>query len=94
MSKLQDHMGTDQDQTHRDYLARAVRATRKPKGTRIEKLVEIVKAHSAGRIDGVLVDVQTAQRCLGVHTALSVENQTKFVALPMARMGAVAWKLT
>jgi hypothetical protein len=86
-------MRDDNEQHHRDELARTVKATPKPTGTRIEKLRAIVKAHQAARVDGCFVDAFTANACVTVFEALSEANRATFVALPMRKMASVAFKL-
>lgn len=81
------------EQTHRDDLARAVRATPKPKGDRMTKVRAVVDARQCARIEGHLVDLTTANMLVRVHDALNPENQKTFAALPLAKMVSVGWKL-
>ena len=82
-----------EEQTYRDDVARAVKATPKPKGTRMEKIQSIVDGHQASRVEGLFVDAFTASMLVQVHAALNEENRTKFAALPLRKMVAVGWKL-
>lgn len=84
---------TPEEQTHRDDLARAVKATPKPKGTRMEKIRSVVEGCQAARVEGLFVDSFTAKMLVKVHAALNEENRAKFEALPLAKMVAVGWKL-
>lgn len=81
------------EQTHRDDLARAVRATPKPKGDRMTKIRSVVDARQCARIEGKFVDLTTAHMLVQVHDALSQDNQKKFAAMPLAKMVDVGWKL-
>jgi hypothetical protein len=81
----------EQEQVHRDDLARAVKGTPKPKGTRIEKLRQVVARHQASRIEGKLVDAFTAQMLVKVHDALKPEDQAKFMGMPFMKMVKVGW---
>lgn len=82
----------EQEQVHRDDLARAVKGTPKPQGTRIEKIRYVVEHHQASRIEGKLVDAFTAQMLVKVHDALKPENQAKFMAMPFMKMVEIGWK--
>ena len=84
---------TPEEQTHRDELARAVKGTRKPTGSRIEKLRWIVREHQAARVDGAYVDAFTASAIVKVYDALNAENKAKYEKLPVKRMAQIAWKL-
>lgn len=57
------------------------------------ELVTIIKDRSAKEIDGVLVDVQTANAIVTVADGLSEENRAKLLAMPIGKMGLIAWKL-
>lgn len=81
------------EQTHRDDLARAVRATPKPKGDRMAKIRFVVGARQCARIEGKLVDLTTAHMLVQVHDALGPENQKKFASMSIAKMVDVGWKL-
>lgn len=81
------------EQKHRDDLARAAKASPKPKGTRIEKLRSIVEDHQASRVEGLYVDAFTASMLVQVYDALNEQNRETFVKLPLRKMVAVGWKL-
>ena len=53
----------------------------------------IVKNKQAEKIDGVLVDMQTANLILKVWDAINTSNRKKFEKLPIKKMVDVAWKL-
>jgi hypothetical protein len=64
---------------------------------RLEKLRAIgsgtVNWYDSPRIDGHKVDHFTASAIVQVYDALSPANREKFLALPVDRMAAMAWKL-
>ncbi len=60
--------------------------------SRIEKLRRIVSQHQADKVDGRMVDVQTANALVLVHDALSPENQAKFDKVPLPKLVDFAWK--
>ena len=51
----------------------------------------IVAEHSLQEIDGMLVDVMTANMLTKVWDALSEANRAKFGALSLSRMVVVGW---
>lgn len=59
----------------------------------IEQLKEIVRTHSARKIEEVLIDVQTANAIVTVYEALGAENKEKFTNSSIEKMAHVAWKL-
>ena len=56
-------------------------------------LISIVKRKQHQKIDGVLVDMQTANLILKVWDALNSSNRKKFEKLSIKKMADVAWKL-
>ena len=56
-------------------------------------LMSIVKRKQHQKIDGVLVDMQTANLILKVWDAINTSNRKKFEKLPIKKMVNVAWKL-
>jgi hypothetical protein len=60
--------------------------------SRIEVLRRIVEGHQAERIDGVMVDVQTAAMLVAVYDKLSVENQQRFDEPPLGRLVEFGWQ--
>jgi len=56
-------------------------------------LMSIVKRKQYQKIDGVLVDVQTANVILKVWDALNSSNRKKFEKLSIKKMANVSWKL-
>ncbi len=66
-----------------------------PPEEKINRLREIVKEHQCEKLEGTLIDVQTANVILTVHDSkdLSEENRQKFVNLPLRQMASIAWKL-
>ena len=56
-------------------------------------LISILKRKQHQKIDGVLVDMQTANLILKVWDALNSSNRKKFEKLSIKKMADVAWKL-
>ena len=56
-------------------------------------LISILKRKQHQKIDGVLVDMQTANVILKVWDALNSSNRKKFEKLSVQKMANVAWKL-
>lgn len=86
---------TDADQNERDNMADAVRGTRKltRKTPLIDRVRNVVSTGACARVDGLLLDLTTANAIVKVHDALNETNRATFAALPLRRMAAVAWKL-
>jgi hypothetical protein len=59
----------------------------------IDKIKDIVKRKQYKKIDGVMVDMQTANVIMKVWDALGSSNRSKFEKLPIKQMATVAWKL-
>lgn len=53
----------------------------------------IVREHTAREVEGVLVDVQTANAIVTLYDAINAENQEYLESLSMERMGVIAWRL-
>jgi len=61
---------------------------------RLLRLRRIVNDRQAEEIDGVLVDMQTANAIVSVYDALGdSRNREKFLSMSMQHMGVTAWKL-
>ena len=60
---------------------------------KLATLRAIVADHQAAQIEGVLVDVTTANVIVKIHDALSPKNQASYLAYPITRMANIAWKL-
>lgn len=60
---------------------------------RIAACREIVAARQYAKVDGTMVDLFTASAIVTVHDALNEKNQATFSALPIDRMGLVAFRL-
>jgi hypothetical protein len=52
-----------------------------------------VLAGGARRVDGVLLDLQTANAIVTVGDALSLENRSRLGGLPIDRAASIAWSL-
>lgn len=61
--------------------------------SRIGKLREIVREHSAKRIEGYLVDAFTAGMLVAVYDALSPSSREKFGIPSMPRLVDFGWKV-
>lgn len=59
----------------------------------IEQCRTIVRESQYRKVNEVMVDLFSASAIVAVYDALNEENRTKFAALPVARAGAVAFKL-
>ena len=56
-------------------------------------LIGIIRKKQAKKMDGYLVDMQTANVILKVGNALNKSNQEKFGKLPIKKMAQIAWKM-
>ena len=85
------HLSDGEIHEERSVLARVRQA---PGGDRVEQMRAIVADRAMMKIDGVIVDVQSAHACVTVYDALTQEqNKMKFMAMPVRKMIATAWKL-
>jgi predicted RecA/RadA family phage recombinase len=62
-------------------------------GRKLIALRGIVEHKQHGKVEGVRVDLFTANAIIKVYDALSAENQAKYLALPVQRMANIAFKL-
>lgn len=62
--------------------------------SRITQAHRIVTSHQMGKVDGILIDMQTANCILMVYYGLTMTNRAKFLSLSIGRMIAVAVQLT
>lgn len=61
---------------------------------RISKLRRIVNSHSATEVEGLLIDVQTANAFCKVYDGLSKpQNRASLLSLPIKKAVDVCWKL-
>ncbi len=58
---------------------------------RLEALRRIVAEHQAAKVEGVVVDVQTANAILKVYGAVNEANQEKLLSVSVTKMGLIAW---
>jgi hypothetical protein len=58
-----------------------------------DRLAQIVGDRACLEIDGVLVDMQSANAILTVYDALSPANRVKFINRSIGEMGELAWTL-
>ena len=56
-------------------------------------LLGILRKKQASKMDGFLVDINTANAILQVGNALNQSNQKKYGKLSIRKMASVAWKL-
>lgn len=59
---------------------------------RISAVRKIIRSGTATRIDGYLVDIQTAAMLNTVYGALSPANRARFGDVPLPRLVDVGWK--
>ena len=76
-----------------DALRKANESVNEAKSKTIKTIGSIIGKRQAKKIDGVLVDMQTAHVIMKVWNALSSSNRKKFEKLPIKQMATVAWKL-
>ena len=60
---------------------------------RMDELRRIVAEHEAATVDGVVVDVQSANAILTVYEALDNEQRMMYLTVDVARMARIAWRL-
>lgn len=60
---------------------------------KINQLKQIVKSHSFQEIEGMIVDVQTANIILQVYEAINEKNKEKFINQSIDKMAHIAWQL-
>lgn len=61
--------------------------------SKLDKLRQIVKEHQHQKIDGVIVDVVTANAILTIYDNMKkVENKEKYLSMDISKMASVAWK--
>ena len=61
-------------------------------GKRITALRNILKGHTAGKIDGQIVDAFTAGGLVKLYDGLSEKNHAKFERLPLPKLVEFMWK--
>jgi hypothetical protein len=61
--------------------------------TKIDQLNQIVSNFSMGEVEGVEVDVQTANAIVTVYNALGDANKERFINSPIEKMASIAWQL-
>jgi len=59
----------------------------------IDILRKIVAERQHQEIDGVIVDMQSANVIVTVYDALNDTNKAKLIAMPIEKMASVAWKM-
>jgi len=59
----------------------------------IKDIEQVLKKKSAKKIDGMYMDMTTANAIMTVYKALGQSNKKKFAKLPLKKMVSVAWKL-
>ena len=64
-------------------------------GARIDALRSIVASHSIGKVDGVAVDVMTANMLVGLFDRISrADLRERFERMSLVKLVEVGWKLT
>ena len=59
----------------------------------IKDIEKVLKTRSAKKIDGMYMDMTTANAIMTVYKALNTRNKKKFEELPLKKMVDVTWKL-
>ena len=59
----------------------------------MKAIANVVKKRQAKKIDGMLMDLTTANAVIKVYKALNQSNKKKFAELPLKKMVNVTWKL-
>lgn len=60
---------------------------------KISAIREVVTGHSYGKIDGVTLDVVTANMLITVYDALNEDNRKQFARFSIPKMVTIGWKL-
>jgi len=60
---------------------------------KIKDIEQVLKKRSAKKIDGMYMDMTTANAIMTVYKALNTSNRKKFEKLPLKKMVDVTWKL-
>ena len=66
---------------------------RRSKVAKIKDIEQVLKKKSAKQIDGMYMDMTTANAIMTVYKALNTRNKKKFEELPLKKMVDVTWKL-
>jgi hypothetical protein len=61
--------------------------------TKIDQLRNIVSSHSFGEVEGVEIDVQTANAIVTIYDNLGDQNKVKYINSSIDKMADIAWKL-
>lgn len=61
--------------------------------SRITAVRRIVRDHAAARVDGYLVDVQTASLLVQVYETLSPTQRERFGAAPLVKLVELSWRV-
>ena len=62
--------------------------------SKLGKLRQIVSEHQYQKIDGVIVDVATANAILTIYDAMKKnENKEKYLSMDISKMASVAWSI-
>lgn len=62
-------------------------------GFTMEKLANVVEADEAMKVNGVLIDPETARAILMVQEALGEDNQERLSGMPVSTMASIAWRM-
>lgn len=83
------------DENDRRETARAVRSIPKPnsKLSTIDKIRFVVEHRQANRVNGLYIDMTTANVIIQVYNALNPTNQALFATFSVRKMTTIAWKL-
>ena len=62
--------------------------------SKLDKLRQIVNEHQYQKIDGVIVDIVTANAIITVYDAMKKEgNKEKYLSMDISKMASVAWSI-
>ncbi len=86
-----DHENTAGQRTD---LAEFIRATpKRPELSIIDQLRQIVEKKSMARIQGSVVDMQSANAVITVYDAINDVNKQKLAAMKVKKMISVSWSI-
>jgi hypothetical protein len=78
-----------------DELIAIEEASSKPVGEDgLETIRKICKDHSAAKVNGMMIDAASACLIIQIADKLNPTNRKKFIGLPIATMGHIAWEMT
>ena len=91
-SKKKDAKPKKQSKSDADFYKRQY-AGESVNEANIKDIEKVLKTKSAKKIDGMYMDMTTANAIMTVYKALNTTNKKKFAKLPLKKMVDVTWKL-